>query len=99
IMLPKPMSKARMHEIIRDQVTTSMNEFIANMNRRAGGAGAGGAGASGAGTGGDGAGGAGADGAGAGGDRAGGAGTGGAGAGGAGPVEAEVTGCTYMTFM
>ncbi|GJV22286.1 reverse transcriptase domain-containing protein [Tanacetum coccineum] len=63
------MSEARMREIIRDQVTTSMNEFMANMNRGAGGAGAGGAGA------------------------------GGAGAGGAGPVEAEVTGCTYMTFM
>ncbi|GKE66266.1 hypothetical protein Tco_1520427 [Tanacetum coccineum] len=46
-----------------------------------------------------GAGGAGAGGAGAGGDGAGGAGAGGAGAGGAGPVEAEVTGCTYMTFM
>ncbi|GJT28843.1 putative reverse transcriptase domain-containing protein [Tanacetum coccineum] len=58
------MSEARMREIIRDQVTTSMNEFMANMNRGAGGAGAGGAGA-----------------------------------GGAGPVEAEVTGCTYMTFM
>ncbi|GJT13964.1 putative reverse transcriptase domain-containing protein [Tanacetum coccineum] len=68
------MSEARMREIIRDQVTTSMNEFMANMNRGAGGAGAGGAGA-------------------------GGAGAGGAGAGGAGPVEAEVTGCTYMTFM
>ncbi|GJX72925.1 putative reverse transcriptase domain-containing protein [Tanacetum coccineum] len=68
------MSEARMREIIRDQVTTSMNEFMANMNRGAGGAGAGGAGA-------------------------GGAGAGGAGAGGAGPVEAKVTGCTYMTFM
>ncbi|GJX72097.1 putative reverse transcriptase domain-containing protein, partial [Tanacetum coccineum] len=69
IMPPKPMSEARMREIIRDQVTTSMNEFMANMNRGAGGAGAGGAGAD------------------------------GAGIGGAGPVEAEVTGCTYMTFM
>ncbi|GKG27480.1 hypothetical protein Tco_0403183, partial [Tanacetum coccineum] len=48
-------------------------------------------GAGGAGAGGDGAGGAGAGGA-----RAGGAGAGGAGAG---PVEAEITGCTYMTFM
>ncbi|GJU98595.1 hypothetical protein Tco_1327866 [Tanacetum coccineum] len=83
------MSEARMREIIRDQVTTSMNEFMANMNRGAGGAGAGG----------DGAGGAGAGGAGAGGAGAGGDGAGGAGAGGAGPVEAEVTGCTYMTFM
>ncbi|GKB08118.1 hypothetical protein Tco_0836402, partial [Tanacetum coccineum] len=64
IMPPKPMSEARMREIIRDQVTTSMNEFMANMNRGAGGAGAGGAGAD-----------------------------------GAEPVEAEVTGCTYMTFM
>ncbi|GJR15881.1 putative reverse transcriptase domain-containing protein [Tanacetum coccineum] len=73
-MPPKAMSKARMCEIIRDQVTTSMNEFMANMNRRAGGDGAGGAGA-------------------------GGAGADGAGIGGAGPVEAEVTGCTYMTFM
>ncbi|GJZ30020.1 hypothetical protein Tco_0575067 [Tanacetum coccineum] len=74
------------------------------MNRRASGAGAGGAGADGdgaggAGAGGDGAGGAGAGGAGAGGSRAGGDGVDGAGAGGAGPVEAEVTGCTYMTFM
>ncbi|GKA13349.1 putative reverse transcriptase domain-containing protein [Tanacetum coccineum] len=71
-----------------------MNEFMANMNRGAGGAGAGS----------DGAGGARAGDAGAGGARAGGAGAGGAGAdgariGGAGPVEAEVTGCTYMTFM
>ncbi|GJS47057.1 putative reverse transcriptase domain-containing protein [Tanacetum coccineum] len=72
IMPPKPMSEARMREIIRDQVTTSMNEFMANMNRGAGGAGAGG----------DGAGGAGAGGAGAGGAGAGGAGAGGAGAGG-----------------
>ncbi|GJW25022.1 hypothetical protein Tco_0038833 [Tanacetum coccineum] len=114
IMPPKAMSEARMREIIRDQVTTSMNEFIANMNRGAGGAGASGDGAGGAGAGGDGAGGAGAGGAGAGSDGAdgagaGGAGVGGAGAGGAGadgagisgagPVEAEVTRCTYMTFM
>ncbi|GKA70209.1 putative reverse transcriptase domain-containing protein [Tanacetum coccineum] len=69
IMPPKAMSKDRMREIIRDQVTTSMNEFIANMNRGAGGAGAGGNGAD------------------------------GDGIGGARPVEAEVTGCTYMTFM
>ncbi|GKA27442.1 putative reverse transcriptase domain-containing protein [Tanacetum coccineum] len=93
------MSEARMREIIRDQVTTSMNEFMANMNRGAGGAGAGGAGAGGDGAGGAGAGGARAGGAGAGGAGAGGAGADGAGIGGAGPVEAEVTGCTYMTFM
>ncbi|GJS57630.1 putative reverse transcriptase domain-containing protein [Tanacetum coccineum] len=61
-----------------------MNEFMANMNRGTGSAGTGGAGTGGAGAGGDG---------------AGGAGAGGAGVGGAGPVEAEVTGCTYMTFM
>ncbi|GJX17022.1 putative reverse transcriptase domain-containing protein [Tanacetum coccineum] len=61
-----------------------MNEFMENMNRGAGGAGASG----------DGTGGAGAGGAGAGGARA-----DGAGIGGAGPVEAKVTGCTYMTFM
>ncbi|GKG04452.1 hypothetical protein Tco_0314839, partial [Tanacetum coccineum] len=88
-MPPKPMSEDRMHEIIRDQVTTSMNEFMANMNCGTGGARAGGAGA-----GSDGAGGAGAGGAGAGG-----AGADGAGVGGTGPVEAEITGCTYMTFM
>ncbi|GJZ22565.1 hypothetical protein Tco_0559604, partial [Tanacetum coccineum] len=103
------MSEARMREIIRDQVTTSMNEFLANMNRGADGAGAGGDGAGGAGAGCARAGGAGAGGAGAGGAGADGAGTGGAGTGGAGadgariggaePVEAEVTGCTYMTFM
>ncbi|GKB32324.1 putative reverse transcriptase domain-containing protein [Tanacetum coccineum] len=84
IMPPKPMSEARMRDIIRDQVTTYMNEFMANMNRGAGGAGVGGAGAGDAG-----AGGAGADG----------AGTCSAEIDGAGPVEAEVTGCTYMTFM
>ncbi|GJR73034.1 putative reverse transcriptase domain-containing protein [Tanacetum coccineum] len=83
------MSEARMREIIRDQVTTSMNEFMANMNRGTGSAGTGGAGTSGAGAGGDGAGGTG----------AGGDGAGGAGVGGTGPMEAEVTGCTYMTFM
>ncbi|GKG44046.1 hypothetical protein Tco_0483139, partial [Tanacetum coccineum] len=53
------MSEARMREIIRDQVNTSMDKFVANMNRGAGGAGAGGDGAGGAE-----AGGAGADGAG-----------------------------------
>nr|GFC85419.1 hypothetical protein [Tanacetum cinerariifolium] len=39
IMPPKPMSEARMREIIRDQFATSMNEFMANMNSRAGGPG------------------------------------------------------------
>ncbi|GKF89990.1 hypothetical protein Tco_0263953, partial [Tanacetum coccineum] len=65
IMPPKPMSEARMREIIRDQVTTSINEFMANINRGAGGAGVGGAGASGARAGGVGAGGTGAGGSGA----------------------------------
>nr|GEW65400.1 hypothetical protein [Tanacetum cinerariifolium] len=37
IMPPKPMSEARMREIIRDQFATSMNEFMANMNSGAGG--------------------------------------------------------------
>nr|GEW65779.1 hypothetical protein [Tanacetum cinerariifolium] len=39
IMPPKPMSEARMREIIRDQCATSMNEFMANMNSGAGGPG------------------------------------------------------------
>nr|GFA41457.1 hypothetical protein [Tanacetum cinerariifolium] len=39
IMPPKPLSEARMCEIIRDQFATSMNEFMANMNNRAGGSG------------------------------------------------------------
>nr|GEW79835.1 reverse transcriptase domain-containing protein [Tanacetum cinerariifolium] len=39
IMPPKPMSEARMREIIRDQFTTSMNKFMANMNNGAGGSG------------------------------------------------------------
>nr|GFB09898.1 hypothetical protein [Tanacetum cinerariifolium] len=51
IMPPKPMSEARMREIIRDQLATSMNEFMANMNSGAGGSGgasgSGGAGGSG----------------------------------------------------
>nr|GFD07806.1 hypothetical protein [Tanacetum cinerariifolium] len=51
IMPPKPMSEVRMREIIRDQFATSMNEFMANMNSRAGGpggaSGSGGAGGSG----------------------------------------------------
>ncbi|GJZ70886.1 putative reverse transcriptase domain-containing protein, partial [Tanacetum coccineum] len=71
------MSEARMREVIREQVATSMAEFMANINRGAGGDEAGGAGAGGAGAGGGGAGGAGAGGA-----RAGGAGVGGVGAGG-----------------
>ncbi|GJS63826.1 putative reverse transcriptase domain-containing protein [Tanacetum coccineum] len=64
IMPPKAMSEARMREVIREQVAASMAEFVANMNRGAGGAGAGGAGAGGAGAGGAGAGGAGVGGAG-----------------------------------
>nr|GFC19380.1 putative zinc finger, CCHC-type, retrotransposon Gag domain protein [Tanacetum cinerariifolium] len=39
IMPPKPMSEARMHEIICDQFATSMNEFMANINSGAGGPG------------------------------------------------------------
>nr|GFD04544.1 hypothetical protein [Tanacetum cinerariifolium] len=39
IMPPKPMLEARMHEIIRDQFATSMNEFMANINSGAGGSG------------------------------------------------------------
>ncbi|GKA65829.1 putative reverse transcriptase domain-containing protein [Tanacetum coccineum] len=38
------MSETHMREVIREQVATFMAEFMANMNRRAGGAGAGGAG-------------------------------------------------------
>nr|GEY10924.1 hypothetical protein [Tanacetum cinerariifolium] len=74
IMPPKPMSEARMREIIRDQFTTSMADVMANMNRGASGAGAGDAEA----------GSAKADGAGAGGAGAGVVEAGGAGAGGAG---------------
>ncbi|GJW99222.1 retrovirus-related pol polyprotein from transposon TNT 1-94, partial [Tanacetum coccineum] len=87
IMPPKAMSEARMREVIKEKVATSMAEFMENMNRGAGGR-AGGAGASG-----------GAGGAGAGGGGVGGAGVGDAGAGGAGPVVPEITGCTYVTFM
>ncbi|GKF32711.1 hypothetical protein Tco_0102509 [Tanacetum coccineum] len=83
------MSEARMSEVIREQVTTSMAEFMANMNREAGGDEAGGARA----------GGGGAGGAGAGGGRAGGTRAGGAGAGGSGLAALEITGCTYVTFM
>ncbi|GJS84472.1 putative reverse transcriptase domain-containing protein [Tanacetum coccineum] len=71
-----------------------MAEFMANMNRGAGGAGAGGVRAGGAG-----AGGAGAGGARAGGARAGGVGAGGVGASGTGPAAPKITGCTYVTFM
>nr|GEZ86690.1 putative reverse transcriptase domain-containing protein [Tanacetum cinerariifolium] len=39
IMPPKPMSEARMREIIRDQFATSMNKFMANMNSGTGGSG------------------------------------------------------------
>nr|GFC68346.1 hypothetical protein [Tanacetum cinerariifolium] len=39
IMPLKPMSEARMCEIIRDQFATSMNEFMANINSGAGGSG------------------------------------------------------------
>nr|GEW93346.1 putative reverse transcriptase domain-containing protein [Tanacetum cinerariifolium] len=39
IMPQKPMSEARMREIIRDQFATFMNEFMANMNSGAGGSG------------------------------------------------------------
>ncbi|GKE38092.1 putative reverse transcriptase domain-containing protein, partial [Tanacetum coccineum] len=83
-MPPKAISEARMREVIREQVATSLAEFMANMNRGAGG---------------DEAGGAGAGGAGAGGGRAGGAGTGGAGAGGVRPAAPEITRCTYLTFL
>ncbi|GKF63973.1 putative reverse transcriptase domain-containing protein [Tanacetum coccineum] len=48
------MSEACMREVIREQVATSMAEFVANMNRGAGGGGVGGAGAGGAGAGGNG---------------------------------------------
>ncbi|GKG57058.1 hypothetical protein Tco_0582409, partial [Tanacetum coccineum] len=46
------MSEARMREVIREQVAASMTEFMANMNRGAGGDEAGGAGVGGAGAGG-----------------------------------------------
>ncbi|GKG37515.1 hypothetical protein Tco_0447688, partial [Tanacetum coccineum] len=90
-MPPKAMYEARMREVIREQVAVSMAEFMANMNRGAGGdeTGGGGAGSAGADGGGVGGGGAG----------AGGAGVGGARVGGAGPAAPEITGCTYVTFM
>ncbi|GKG58508.1 hypothetical protein Tco_0592287, partial [Tanacetum coccineum] len=49
IMQPKPMYEARMREVIKEQVTASMADFMVNMNRGAGGDEAGGAGAGGAG--------------------------------------------------
>ncbi|GKE53653.1 putative reverse transcriptase domain-containing protein [Tanacetum coccineum] len=58
------MSEARMREVIREQVATSLAEFMANMNHEAGGDEAGGAGAGGPGAGGARAGGARAGGAG-----------------------------------
>ncbi|GKG46860.1 hypothetical protein Tco_0504057, partial [Tanacetum coccineum] len=93
IMPPKAMSEARMREVIKEQVATSMAKFMANMNRGAGGDEAGGAGAGGSGASGAGAGGAEAGGVGAG------TGAGGVGAGGAEPAAPKITGCTYVTFM
>ncbi|GJU25237.1 hypothetical protein Tco_1163858 [Tanacetum coccineum] len=83
IMPPKAMSKARMREVIREQVVTSMAEFMANINHGASGDEVGGARASGAEAGGG----------------AVGAGVNGAGAGGAGPTVPEITRYTYVTFM
>ncbi|GKG52440.1 hypothetical protein Tco_0547315, partial [Tanacetum coccineum] len=87
------MSEARMREVIREQVATSMAEFMANMSRGAGGDETDSAGAGGTGAGGARAGDAGAGGAGAGG------GAGGTRAGGAGPAAPKITRCTYVTFM
>ncbi|GJS79906.1 hypothetical protein Tco_0729787 [Tanacetum coccineum] len=89
IMPPKAMFEARRREVFRDQVATSMAEFVANMNRGTSGAGAGGAGTGGAGAGGTGTGGVG----------AGGAEAGSAKVGCAGPTAPEITGCTFITFM
>ncbi|GKG39361.1 hypothetical protein Tco_0463506, partial [Tanacetum coccineum] len=47
-MPPKAISEARMREVIREQVSASMAEFVANINGGAGGDEAGGAGAGGA---------------------------------------------------
>ncbi|GKE78457.1 putative reverse transcriptase domain-containing protein, partial [Tanacetum coccineum] len=99
IMPPKETSKARMREVIMEQVAASMAGFMANMNRGTGGDEAGGAGADGGGAGGAGAGGARAGSAGAGGGGADGARAGGAGVGGARPTAPKITGCTYVTFM
>ncbi|GJT15908.1 hypothetical protein Tco_0874614 [Tanacetum coccineum] len=57
IMPPKAISEARIREVIREQVSTSMAEFMANMNHGTGGDEAGGGGAGGARAGGAGAGG------------------------------------------
>nr|GEY26957.1 putative reverse transcriptase domain-containing protein [Tanacetum cinerariifolium] len=85
-MPPKAMSEARIREIIRDQLATSMNEFMANMNNGAGGSGgagdSGGAGRSG----------------GTGGNAGGGGNAGRTGVRGAGPTVPELTGCAYVTF-
>ncbi|GJW71577.1 putative reverse transcriptase domain-containing protein [Tanacetum coccineum] len=89
IMPPKAMSEARIREVIKEQVATSMAAFMANMNRGAGGARASGAGA----------GSTRAGGAGAGGAEASGAGASDAGAVGAGPAAPEIIRCTYVTFM
>ncbi|GKG25001.1 hypothetical protein Tco_0395629 [Tanacetum coccineum] len=75
-----------MREVIREQVATSMDEFMANMNCEADSNEASGAGASGGGAGGGGAGGAEVGGAGVGGG-----GAGGAGAGGTRPAAPEIT--------
>nr|GEU33795.1 putative reverse transcriptase domain-containing protein [Tanacetum cinerariifolium] len=74
---PPTMFEAHMCEIIRDQVTTSMAEFVANMKRETGSARAGGAKV---------------DGAGADGTGADGAGAGGAEVGGVGPAVPKITG-------
>nr|GEX92983.1 putative reverse transcriptase domain-containing protein [Tanacetum cinerariifolium] len=102
IMQPKAMSEAQMRKIIRDQVSASIVEFMANINRgtgyagtdgvEAGGAGTGGAETGGAGTGGAETGGAGTGGAETGGARTGGTEAGGAEAGGARPAVPEITG-------
>ncbi|GKD07216.1 hypothetical protein Tco_1186901, partial [Tanacetum coccineum] len=99
IMPPKAMSEARMREVIREQVAASMAEFMANMNRGAGGDEADGDEAGGAGAGGVGSSGAKANGARAGGAGIGGAGAGGAGVSGAGPAAPKIIGRTYITFM
>nr|GEW44184.1 putative reverse transcriptase domain-containing protein [Tanacetum cinerariifolium] len=87
IMPPKPMSEARMCDIIHDQFATSMNKFMANINNGVGGSG----GASGSG----GAGGSGR----AGGSGGAGGNADGTGVRGARPIVPELTGCTYATFI
>nr|GEX11105.1 putative reverse transcriptase domain-containing protein [Tanacetum cinerariifolium] len=87
IMPPKPVSEAHMHEIIRDQFATSMNEFMANMNNGAGGSrGASGSGGAGGSSGAVGSGGTGGN-------------ADGTGVRGAGLTVPELTGCTYATFI